>query len=64
MTDPVPEPDDELVCICHEVARGRIRALAEQLRSFDAVVAQSGICQTCQGCESEIRRIIDEVLRR
>ena len=64
MTEPARESDDELVCICHEVARGPIRALAARLHSFDAVVEQSGICQTCLGCESEIRRIIDEALGR
>ena len=55
-------PDDELVCICHEVSRGAIRRLARQARDFDTIVQRSTICQTCQGCESEIRRILAEVL--
>ena len=54
--------DDELVCICHEVSRGVIRACARRVRDFDALVQASTICQTCQGCESEIRRILAEVL--
>ena len=52
----------ELVCICHEVARGTIRRWAAQCRDFDLIVQRSAICQTCQGCESEIRRILAEVL--
>ena len=55
-------PDDELVCICHEVSRGVIRHWARQARDFDAIVQGSTICQTCQGCESEIRRILAEAL--
>jgi bacterioferritin-associated ferredoxin len=54
--------DDELVCICHEVPRGVIREWARKARDFDAIVQGSTICQTCQGCESEIRRILAEVL--
>jgi bacterioferritin-associated ferredoxin len=53
-----------MVCVCHEVRRGTIRRLAEQYRSFEAIVQQSAICQTCQGCESEIRRILAQVLAR
>ena len=56
------DPEQEMVCVCHEVKRGIIRRLAEQYRSFDAIVQRSAICQTCQGCESEIRRILAEVL--
>lgn len=56
------DPEQEMVCVCHEVKRGTIRRLAEEHRSFDAIVQQSAICQTCQGCESEIRRILAEVL--
>jgi bacterioferritin-associated ferredoxin len=58
----VSGPDDELVCICHEVPRGVIRGWARKVRDFDAIVQNSTICQTCQGCESEIRRILAEVL--
>ena len=53
-----------MVCVCHEVKRGTIRRLAEQYRSFDVIVEKSTICQTYQGCESEIRRILADVLAR
>ena len=53
---------DELVCICHEVSRATLRRLAAQHRSVEAVIAKSTICQTCQGCESEIRSIVAAVL--
>jgi bacterioferritin-associated ferredoxin len=56
------DDDAELVCICHEVARGTIRRWARQSRDFDLIVQRSAICQTCQGCESEIRSILTEVL--
>ncbi len=54
--------DDELVCVCHEVTCGTIRQLAAQYRSFEAIVEKSMICQTCQGCESEIRTILAQTL--
>jgi bacterioferritin-associated ferredoxin len=58
----VSADDDELVCVCHEVSRAVIRRWAREVRDFDAVVQRATICQTCQGCESEIRRILAEVL--
>lgn len=64
MADRLYDSEQEVVCVCHEVKRGTIRRLAEQYRSFDAIVQKSAICQTCQGCESEIRRILAEVLAR
>ena len=62
MPDRPYDPEEEMVCVCHEVKRRTIRRLAEQYRSFDEIVQRSAICQTCQGCESEIRRILAEVL--
>lgn len=56
------DQDDEMVCVCHKVSRSTIRRLAVQHRSFDDIVQKSTICQTCQGCESAIRRILADVL--
>ena len=61
MTVPARD-EDEIVCVCHEVTRATIRRLARQHRDFDAIVQRSTICQTCQGCESEIRHILAEAL--
>ena len=58
------DPEEEIVCVCHEVKRKTIRRLAERLHDFEAVVAGTTMCQTCQGCESEIRRIIAETRAR
>lgn len=55
---------DEIVCVCHEVTRRTIRRLAERARSFEGIVAETPMCQTCQGCESEIRRILADVCER
>jgi bacterioferritin-associated ferredoxin len=54
------DPEQELVCVCHEVRRATIRHLALRYGSFDEIVRRSEICQTCQGCESEIRAILAE----
>ncbi len=53
--------EEEVVCVCHEVKRSTIRRLAAEYGAFDEIVQRSEICQTCQGCESEIRAIIAEV---
>jgi bacterioferritin-associated ferredoxin len=58
------DAEEEIVCVCHEVKRKTIRRLAEQLGDFDAIVAGTPMCQTCQGCESEIRRILAETRAR
>jgi len=55
------DDDGEIVCVCHEVTRGAIRALAERRRSFEDLVAGTPMCRTCQGCEWEIRKILAEV---
>jgi bacterioferritin-associated ferredoxin len=58
------DSEDEIVCVCHEVTRRTIRRLAERARSFEGIVAATPMCQTCQGCESEIRRILADVSAR
>ena len=61
MADRAWNREDELVCVCHEVKRSTIRRLAAAYGTFDEIVQKSEICQTCQGCESEIRAILAEV---
>ena len=62
MADPTWDPEQELVCVCHEVKRSTIRDLAARHGTFEGIVQKTPMCRTCQGCESEIRAILAEVL--
>jgi bacterioferritin-associated ferredoxin len=56
--------DDDIVCVCHEVTAGLIRELARRYRTFEELRAAGTLCQTCEGCEYDVRQLVWEVHER
>jgi len=50
--------DEEIVCVCHNVTAGSIRALARRYRTFEELRVAGTLCQTCEGCEYDVRKLV------
>ncbi len=61
-TDP-PKNDDQTICFCHAVTRGRLLEVIQAgLTTLEAIQVETGASTGCGGCEIDVLEILDAEL--
>lgn len=63
MSDSKSNPDDEVLCFCSGVKRGKIRDLYRQGFDLQGIAEMTGAMTGCGGCEWEIEYFLKELER-
>lgn len=61
MSTPKDNPDDEVLCFCSGVKRGKIRTLHQQGFDLQGIADMTGAMTGCGGCEWEIEYYLKEL---
>ena len=63
MSNSKNNPDDEILCFCSGVKRGKIRELYRQGFELQGIAEMTGAMTGCGGCEWEIEYFLKELER-
>lgn len=61
MTEPIPNPEDGVMCHCSGTKRDNIQKLFEQGMDMQAISRWTGALSGCGGCEWDIAEFLKEL---